>query len=210
MKCAVHTEVDAKGFCRNCGKALCEECARDVRGIIHCEDCLAALVSKPQAVAGGSGSPGTAAVLGIVPGLGAVYNGEYFKAFVHVLIFGGLIGLIDRGRWEALFGMMLATFIIYMPVEAYRTAKAKMLGQPLTNPLSNIGQGQPIGAYVLIAIGALLLISKLDFPIFDYVFDWGMPLAFIAIGVYLIWRRMGGSPPPGPSAPGSFTSGEPR
>ena len=42
MKCAVHSEVDATGYCRNCGKALCAECERNVRGALYCEDCLAA------------------------------------------------------------------------------------------------------------------------------------------------------------------------
>ena len=42
MKCAVHPDVDAVAYCRNCGKALCSVCARPVRDVIYCEDCLAA------------------------------------------------------------------------------------------------------------------------------------------------------------------------
>ena len=41
MKCAVHTEVDATGYCRNCGKPMCPACARPVRDVLYCEDCLA-------------------------------------------------------------------------------------------------------------------------------------------------------------------------
>ena len=41
MKCAVHTDVDATGYCRNCGKAMCSACARRVRDVLYCEDCLA-------------------------------------------------------------------------------------------------------------------------------------------------------------------------
>ena len=33
MKCAVHGEVDATGFCRNCGKAMCAACVRPVRDV---------------------------------------------------------------------------------------------------------------------------------------------------------------------------------
>ena len=36
MKCAVHPEVDATGFCRNCGKAMCSVCARPVREVLYC------------------------------------------------------------------------------------------------------------------------------------------------------------------------------
>lgn len=38
MNCAIHPEVAGTAFCRTCGKSLCEECKRDVRGVIYCED----------------------------------------------------------------------------------------------------------------------------------------------------------------------------
>lgn len=44
MKCAVHSEVDATGYCRNCGKAMCAQCARPVRDVLYCEDCLATVM----------------------------------------------------------------------------------------------------------------------------------------------------------------------
>src|SRR5207253_9281642 len=42
MTCAVHTDQPATSYCRTCGKALCQSCQRDVRGVIYCQDCLAA------------------------------------------------------------------------------------------------------------------------------------------------------------------------
>jgi len=56
-----------KGYCRNCGTALTEETARDVRGILYCEPCLAAMVAQPKS-AEERKSPGLAAVLGAIPG----------------------------------------------------------------------------------------------------------------------------------------------
>ncbi len=47
MKCAVHTDVDATGYCRNCGKAMCSNCARPVRDVLYCEDCLATVMGHP-------------------------------------------------------------------------------------------------------------------------------------------------------------------
>ena len=49
MKCAVHTDVDATGYCRNCGKALCPQCTREVRGALYCEECLAGMLAAPAA-----------------------------------------------------------------------------------------------------------------------------------------------------------------
>jgi hypothetical protein len=47
MKCAVHTDVDATGYCRNCGKPMCAACARPVRDTLYCEDCLAGVMGLP-------------------------------------------------------------------------------------------------------------------------------------------------------------------
>jgi Domain of unknown function (DUF5668)/B-box zinc finger len=47
MKCAVHSEVDATGYCRNCGKPMCAACARPIRDVLYCEDCLATVMGHP-------------------------------------------------------------------------------------------------------------------------------------------------------------------
>lgn len=195
MKCAVHSEVDAAGFCRNCGKAMCGECTRDVQGVLYCEPCLAALVTHPPIAVptSNAGNPAVAAMVGIVPTLGAIYNGEYIKAFVHFAIFAGLIAILESGAggWEPLFGMALAAFIIYMPIEAYRSAKAKMLGLPGTGPLDNMGEGQkPVGAYILIGVGALLLLQQLDLLRIGQVMRFAFPLLLILAGVYLLRKRL--------------------
>jgi len=45
MNCAVHSNVEASGYCRNCGKPMCPECTRNVGGALYCEPCLAAKVA---------------------------------------------------------------------------------------------------------------------------------------------------------------------
>ena len=47
MKCAVHPDADAVGYCRNCGKAMCAVCVRPVRDVLYCEDCLATVMGMP-------------------------------------------------------------------------------------------------------------------------------------------------------------------
>ncbi len=41
MNCANHPNVAAVAYCRACGKPVCANCVRDVRGVIYCENCLA-------------------------------------------------------------------------------------------------------------------------------------------------------------------------
>jgi hypothetical protein len=48
MNCATHNDVAAVAFCRTCGKPLCQGCTRDVRGVIYCENCLAARMEGTQ------------------------------------------------------------------------------------------------------------------------------------------------------------------
>jgi TM2 domain-containing membrane protein YozV len=144
MNCANHADVPATAYCRTCGKPLCSTCARDVRGVIYCEECLASHLSGtmpppgPSAVppgvqpATGVPSPGLAAILGFIPGVGAMYNGEFAKGFVHVVIFATLIWMADNV--SGLFGLAIAAFVIYMPIEAYKTARAKEMGLPAPDP----------------------------------------------------------------------------
>ncbi|HZL68518.1 MAG TPA: DUF5668 domain-containing protein [Candidatus Limnocylindrales bacterium] len=81
----------------------------------------------------GVGSPGLAALLGFIPGVGAMYNGEYAKGFVHVLIFATLIWM--TAHLNGIFGLGIAAFVIYMPIEAYQTARARQMGLPAPDPL---------------------------------------------------------------------------
>ena len=144
MNCANHVESPAVAYCRTCGKPMCSNCTRDVRGVLYCEQCLASQVSGtmpppgPGAPLPGAvppvreGSPGLAAILGFIPGVGAFYNGEYAKGFIHVLIFATLIWAADHV--SGIFGIGIAAFVLYMPIEAYRTAKARQMGLQPPDP----------------------------------------------------------------------------
>jgi len=196
MKCAEHPEVEAVGYCRQCGKPLCQSCTRDVRGALYCESCLASIVAAPQAPAArpssGSPNPGTALALGFIPGLGAVYNGEYIKGLIHVLIFGGIIAAFGMDLpWEVntILAIALGCFYFYMPIEAHRVAKAKRGGEPEPKDLM-VGEGnKPIGAIVLIALGVLFLLANFHLLWRDW-FAKGWPLALIAIGIWIMTDRM--------------------
>jgi hypothetical protein len=61
-----------------------------------------------------------------------MYNGEFAKGFIHVLIFATLIWITDNVN--GIFGVVIAAFYIYMPIEAYKTARAKEMGLPSPDP----------------------------------------------------------------------------
>jgi hypothetical protein len=191
MKCAVHVEADATGFCRNCGKSLCTECKREVQGALYCEECLARSVSQPAVPAGGP-SPGLAAFLGFIPGLGAIYNNQYVKAGIHFGIFAALVTILESGAGglEPLFGMSMAALFVYMPIDAYKTAKAKLTGQPYDGPLDHVGSNPVVGAYILIGLGGLFLLHTMDVIPVGRLFGRGWPIILIVLGVLMLRNRM--------------------
>ncbi len=148
MNCAQHTDQPAVAYCRSCGKALCESCERDVAGTVFCEPCLAERVHGTTAAAGAAvppagfapvaapeeASPGLALFLGFIPGVGAFYNGQVIKGFVHVIVLSTLIWLADHGL-GAFAGLMIMAWFFYMVYDSYTTAKARRFGMPLPDPL---------------------------------------------------------------------------
>jgi hypothetical protein len=214
MKCAVHTDVDATGYCRNCGKAMCAVCVRPVRDVLYCEDCLATVMGIPaQGTALAPGAPVPAAAtpatapsglgpspvlaffLGFLPGLGAFYNEQYGKGIVHLAIFlflfiTGVDGGVSGGA-EAALWICLSALWIYMPIDAYRTARARLAGQTLSDPLENFSKGRPIGPMLIIGIGIFLLLRNFDwFPLWRIQQFW--PVILIVVGVFMFRNRLGG------------------
>jgi Domain of unknown function (DUF5668)/B-box zinc finger len=201
MNCAVHADAEASGYCRNCGKAMCPQCARDVRGALYCEDCLGKIVGttpgQAQASANSGPNPGLAALLGFIPGLGAVYNGEYVKAIIHVVIFGSLIAIHNSemnagdvsGGNMAFIHVAIACFYFYMPIDSYRVAKARRQGIAKPEPVFETAGHVPIGAIILILVGVLFLLSNFGLLREDW-FSKAWPLGLIALGIYMLWTRL--------------------
>jgi TM2 domain-containing membrane protein YozV len=262
MDCVNHSGIPATAYCQNCGKGLCTNCItagamRNVPGgQILCDKCITAWqrLQPPFAGLQPSGpNPAAAAVLGVIPGVGAMYNGQFFKGFIHVIVFAVLISITDH---YPIFGLFIAAWILYQSFEAFHTAKALRDGLPVPDPfgLNEVGswlnmgtrlrypgqpgaapmagypasgpaaggyppqnaeqppnqapyppqapfpplppicwrRGEPIGAIVLIALGMLFLLGQLDF-FHGRFFEFAWPLLLIALGVWLIVRRLGDS-----------------
>jgi TM2 domain-containing membrane protein YozV len=124
MDCVNHPGVTAIAYCQSCGKALCSGCVRNAPGgQILCEPCWTAFHSYQQpfnAPPPGMPSPGTAAVLGLIPGVGAMYNGQFIKGLIHVVIFAVLV---SAAHVYGIFGIFIAAWVIYQSFEAYHTAR---------------------------------------------------------------------------------------
>ena len=87
----------------------------------------------------GTPNPGVAFLLGLIPGVGAMYNGQYAKGVVHLIVFAILVSLADQ---NSIFGLFVTAWIFYQAIEAYHTARARRDGTLLPNPfgLNDIGE----------------------------------------------------------------------
>jgi Domain of unknown function (DUF5668)/B-box zinc finger len=147
MNCLNHPDVAAAAYCQNCGKPLCTACIRSVGGVVYCESCLAARLSAQPGAAeanltGLHAHPVLAGLLGFIPGVGAMYNGQFVKALAHVLIFAVFVSLSDK---SFVFGLLVAAWVFYQVFDAAQTAKARRDGLPLPNPFGLNDLGSKLG-----------------------------------------------------------------
>lgn len=228
--------MTAAAFCRQCGKALTEE-EKAVPSTIYCTECAATQPtveipaqtvhpppgpagSRPIAPAGASSpaaadngiSPGLAFLLGLIPGVGAIYNAQYVKGLLHVVAFGLLISIADSpysNDITPIFAMLIPSFVAYMAFEAYHTAKKRAAGQ-LVDEFSSLvpmrQTGFPVAPVLLIASGVLFLLNNLGVLHFNQLFRW-WPVLLIALGVYMLYVRLsGGESANTPQPPSGFAT----
>src|SRR5438034_2140642 len=203
MNCSTHTDVPAVAFCRSCGKALCADCRRVAEGTVYCAEHAPAAAASSGAGAPsysapppGHANPRLAFLLGFIPGVGAIYNGQYAKGLVHAVIFGLIISIMTRagGESEPMLAFLMIAWEFYMIFEAYHTARKRVMGEPVDefSSLVNVrpgGRGFPTGAVTLIVLGVILLLNTLDILEFRYIARY-WPVVLILAGVYMLWARL--------------------
>ena len=157
-------------------------------------------------------SPGLAFLLGIIPGVGAIYNGQYVKGLVHAVVFGVLIALISSSEHSSavpLFSMVMVGFVFYMPFEAYHTAKRRQAGIAIDEWSSLVAPNRytsraPIGPVLLICFGVLFLLDTLHvFEFREVVRFW--PVLLIVAGAVMLYNRVSTTAPGRPQVTGLDT-----
>lgn len=219
MKCYYHPAQDSVHGCTICRKFLCPACAHSIKSRIYCQDCLvagaelAALATSPQLA---THTPARAALFGVFPGIGAVYNREYTKALLHFSVFAGLVLLADAA--SPIFGLGAFVFYIYTIVDAYRSAQVILRrhvsrGEMLEEE-SAINASLWAGV-LMFGLGILFFLNNLGVNAFAFLGKlW--PLAFVALGIYLIldYFRKSREPstvePRGSTSPAERTAAESR
>jgi Domain of unknown function (DUF5668) len=210
---SIPPEAPIVGYCRACGKALDAASVHTAHGTIYCAEHVPAepipqpsdspysspyTATAPPPIPHSDVSPGVAFVLGLIPGVGAIYNAQYAKGLIHVFVLGMLFTIAnsnDVGGFEALFAVLIPGFWAYMAFEAYHTAKLRQMGQPVDEFSSLVPQGGsrfPVAPILLIALGVVFLLNNLElFELRRMLKFW--PVMLIALGLYMLYLRMTGN-----------------
>jgi TM2 domain-containing membrane protein YozV len=117
---------------------------------------------------------------GFFPGVGALYNGQYSKGILYMLILAGLISMQDHGG-QPFFGLLLAGFYVFQIIDSVNSARA----------INRIAAGDPspgnsiFWGGLLMALGAIFLLGNFDVIDYDRLWDF-WPVIVIVIGIKMI------------------------
>lgn len=133
-------------------------------------------------------SPLIAVVLGLIPGLGAAYNGQPVKALVQFIVIAGLWTLADvfHSTLEVTCALASFAFYVYSLYDAFRSAQRQRYGIDLHEEDEQLRQflraRTNLWGGLLIGIGALTTLHIM-FPVQTHRL-W--PLLLVAAGIYLL------------------------
>lgn len=203
MNCIYHTRNPATVQCSRCARALCPACDHRIRGFPYCQDCIVAGVESLQqqqtraATSAGAvavqrrTSPLVAALLSIVPGLGAAYNGQTSKAIVHFTIFASFFQMATVTDGVAFFILGALGMWLYAMVDAYRTAQLMRAGLASGAEYDAITRrlyGNPLAwGATLVLLGTIFLLHTMfgiHLPVREF-----LPVTLVLVGIYMIFER---------------------
>jgi len=211
MNCINHPEATAVAVCGKCENPLCEQCAIHWKGSVYCKPCLESGNLKPRRRNAMEKSPGLAAFLSLMPGLGQIYVGYYINGFINVLVVAAIITLLSSGGAadvEPFFGLFLSFFWIFNMVDAWRRAKLYNLSL-VGEESARLPSDNPLVSGIILALLGLVLTLRITFGLELDFLEVFWPLLVLGVGIYLLWKYYrtrqemavddASEPPPDPS-----------
>jgi hypothetical protein len=142
-------------------------------------------------------SPVAAGILsGFFPGTGALYNAQYSKGILYMMIFAGLISMQDHGG-QPFFALLLAGFYIFQIIDSVNSAKAiNRVASGEAVPEGAAAESAPLAIVpspgnsifwgaLLMALGVIFLLGNFDVINYDRLWDF-WPVIVIVIGIKMI------------------------
>jgi len=132
-----------------------------------------------------------AALLALIPGMGAVYNRQNIKAVVHFVSIVGLFQIAGAKVASGFFALAGIAFYLYSIVDAHRTATLIAEGESASADEERFKRSlikrAPLIGIVLVVTGFLLVLRFIQPFTFGSVARL-FPVALILLGGYLLTR----------------------
>ncbi len=193
MKCHYHPEREAQYTCAECGKPICEECAHTDGVKALCKECYQTLgvkdVNKDY-------NKFWAFVFSLLPGAAHMYLGLMQRGFILMVIFLGLISLMNLFFIGPLPAFAFVILWFYSFFDAHHIIKKVKNNEiVLDKPFFRLDiQFKSLhAAYGLLIVGSLSLLNVI---FKDYV-PWHViykirtmlfPLLLIGLGAFILFR----------------------
>lgn len=131
----------------------------------------------------------------IFPGTGAIYNGNYLKGILFIIIFAGLVSIQGRGG-QPFVAILMAGFYFFQIIDAVNEAnKISAISQAGTNTKTSTSLeveaeiSQPAGSIswgiILILLGGLFLLANFEVINYDDLIRY-WPLILVGLGLKLL------------------------
>jgi hypothetical protein len=126
----------------------------------------------------------------MMPGLGAIYNGQNFKAAVHFVVVAALFELSEATPFETFFALAGAVFYLYTVIDAHRSARNIAMGEDPWLEEQRFKRAllkrAPLAGLLSIMAG-LVMLARMFRPFDLYAAAIKLaPAALILLGGYLI------------------------
>lgn len=197
IKCAYHAMATAAARCSSCDRNLCPACDHRIKGLPYCQDCIVAGIDIlrrnaneriGKRIRSEEKSPLLALLFGLIPGLGAAYNGQNVKALVHFVVTAGLWTMADifHSPLELILILGGIGFYIYSLYDAFTSAQHQRAGEDLQledERLKRFLQERTnIWGGLLIGVG---LLATLNVFFSHYLYNF-WPVLLILSGLYIL------------------------
>ncbi len=153
-------------------------------------------------------SPVAATFLALIPGFGAIYNGEFVKGIAFIAVFSIIIAILDKNPGEleeAILGISLVVFYFYTIYDSYKVASEMNKEVDLiseenekdvynnTYKLSESKDYNPFFGFFVLLSGIVILLLNFDVISWGNVRAW-WPVLIIAVGIHIVYKntRKGG------------------
>jgi hypothetical protein len=195
MYCSYHSSSIARVQCASCSRSLCPACDHRIKGYAYCQDCIVRGVEGLSAYryqrTGTRSRALMAAILALIPGMGAVYNHQNVKAVVHFFTVVGLFQLTKLHLASGLFALAGFACYIYSIIDAHRTAQLIARGESAAVDEERfkralIRRAPALG--VIFIVGGILFVINILKPFALFALAKLFPVLLILLGGYLLTR----------------------